>query len=151
MKRSLPDLVELVSNQSRTVAYELVDPFAHLMTVMRETCGGDLERALVMVVIILQSSRHPDFRKLETVAPEGHGALPGFGTNVRSIADSTGIPKETVRRKTRQLLEAGWVAREGNTLRYSLEGYRAVAPARDALIRMYAQGYQVFQRLAAED
>jgi hypothetical protein len=150
VKRSVPELTELVGGQSRTVAYELVDPFAHMMTVMRATCGGDLERALVMTVITLRASRHPDFRKLETIAPEDDGPLPSFAINVRSIADSTGIPKETVRRKAKQLIEAGWVIQEGNTLRYSAEGYRAATPVREALIRMYAQGYQVFERLAGE-
>ncbi len=141
--RSTLEFVELIGGRSRAVAYDLVGPVARLLTVAREACDGDLDKALLMMVITLCSSGHPDFKDIDfrDLAPDT--GLPGAGTNVRSLAESTGIPKETVRRKVRDLIEAGWVVRNGQTLRYSLQGYHAVQPVRDAIIRMYARGIQV--------
>jgi hypothetical protein len=39
------------------------------------------------------------------------------GLNARSIADFSGIPRETVRRKVQDLIDLGWVERHGNDLR----------------------------------
>ena len=66
--------------------------------------------------------------------------LPGFGTNMRSLAESTGIPRETVRRKVALLIARGWVVTDEGTLYYTIDGYRSVEPARDAIMRMYVRG-----------
>jgi hypothetical protein len=147
---STTDLIGLISAQSRAIAYDLVDPVARMLVVAREVCAGDFDKVLLMVVITLRSSQHPEFKMLQDADSAEHpSALPGFGTNARSLADSTGIPRETVRRKVGQLVKAGWVVRVGQTLCYSARGYEAVAPARDAIIRMYARGYQVLRTLEA--
>lgn len=100
-----------------------------------------------MVAISLRASQHPGFKQLDAVALEGAGPLPGLGANVRSLADSTGIPTETVRRKIQQLV-ADWVVRDGRNLRYSAEGDRAVAPARDSIIRMCVRGFEEIRAAA---
>ena len=105
--------------------------------------------ALIMITITLRSSCHPDFRSLDP-ADTGTGHLmPGYGTNGRSLAESTGIPRESVRRKVKQLIAAGWVARHGAHLRYTVRGYHAVAPAREAMLRLYVRGVQVIEALRA--
>jgi len=149
MPRSTSELYERLKGQSRAVAYELVEPLTSFLTVARAVTG-DLDRVLIMVTITLRSSRHPDFRSGAAFETGEDAALPGFGTNVRSVADSTGIPKETVRRKVRELVAMGWVVRDGNTLHYSALGYEAATPVREAMLRMYARGYEVIRQVEAE-
>ena len=146
MDRSTSDLFERLKGQSRAVAYELVEPLTSFLTVARAVTG-DLDKVLIMVTITLRSSRHPDFRSGKAFEDGEDAAVPGFGTNVRSVADSTGIPRETVRRKVRELEAMGWVVRDGNTLHYSVEGYEGAAPVREAMLRMYARGYDVIRRV----
>lgn len=148
---STPDLIELVSGRSPAVAYDLVEPLARFLTVAREVCGGDLEKVLLMVTISLRSSGHPDFKRFHPGELGDHDLLPGFGTNMRSLAESIGMPRETVRRKVQQLIDDGWVTRQGVTLYYTLEGYRAVEPARAAVIKMHVRGFQVIHALLDDD
>lgn len=79
----------------------------------RRHFDGDLDMMLVLSVIgdrtFSQRSADPriDFeaftKALVPTAPQD--------INVRSIADFSGIPRETVRRKVAQLLEKGWILR----------------------------------------
>lgn len=147
MDRSTPELIDLLNGHSKEVAYDLVEPLLRVLMVAHTTCGGDLEKAMIMVAVTLRSSRHPDFRKLDDDGAERLEVLPGFGTNIRSLADSTGVPKETVRRKVQQLIDAGWVVKQGAKLCYSAEGYRAVESVRRSIIEMYARGYRVITAL----
>jgi hypothetical protein len=146
---STRELVDLVNSNSRAVAYDLVEPLNRFLTVSRELCDGDLEQVLLMVVISLRSSLHPDFRSLDEADLNRLSVLPGFGTNMRSLAESTGIPRETVRRKVANLVERAWVVPRQNTLYYSTDGYRCVGPARDAIIRMHVRGFEVVGALTS--
>jgi DNA-binding IclR family transcriptional regulator len=53
--------------------------------------------------------------------------------NVRGIADSTGLSRETARRKVAELVALGWITRIGGSLHFTPEGYRALAAGRAAL------------------
>ena len=145
MPPSRSEIVELLAERPSAVAYDISQPLANFLREARDLADGDLDKAFVMVVIISRANQHPEFKKLspERLRPDSDLILPTLGTNVRSLAESTGIPKETVRRKVLELIDAGWVTRDGRTLRYTLEGFHAVAPAREALYRMYAQAFQV--------
>jgi hypothetical protein len=146
---ALPDLVELMSERPTSIGYEIAEPLARFLRTARDTAGGDLDKALVMVEIILRASQHPSYRGLtpDDLEAEDEAVFPSLGTNVRSIADSTGISKETVRRKVLELIEAGWVVRQGRSLYYSVDGYRAISPAREAMLRMYARAYLTVESL----
>ena len=61
---------------------------------------------------------------------------------MRSIADSSGIPKETVRRKVAALVREGLVLREGNNLSLSLAATPALTPVRDAVLKLAARNYE---------
>ncbi len=53
--------------------------------------------------------------------------------NIQSVADSTGIPRETVRRKIRRLIERGWVKKnEDGTLEVTASAAVDLAPATQA-------------------
>lgn len=151
MPRSASELVELLA-QRPAVASDVSEPLARFFKQARDLCGGDLDKAQVMLEIIVRATQHPRYRQLKRGELEagGQAALPSLGANVSSIAASTGIPKETVRRKVLELIDAGWVIREGRRLHYSREGYRAIAPAREAMFRMYARAYEVMGALVDE-
>ncbi|HYF22157.1 MAG TPA: hypothetical protein VD929_02050 [Caulobacteraceae bacterium] len=151
MTFSTAEIVEKISENSPAVAYDLVNPVTEVMLMARQTCDGDLDRALVMLIVTLRSSGHPEFRSLSPEEIAGGEALPSYGTNIQSLADSTGIPRETVRRKVNELIDKGWVSRRGNALSYTVAGYAAVKPTRDAIIAMHAQGYGVVHSLLGAD
>jgi DNA-binding IclR family transcriptional regulator len=74
--------------------------------------------------------------------------FPTLGTNVRSVAESTGTPKETVRRKVGELIEAGWISRQGNELRFTALAYQELAGARVAIEDLAVSNFQVVADLA---
>ena len=147
--RSTQELVDLVTRRGPALAFEISEPLARFLREARALCGGDLDKALIMVEIILRASQHPQFRRLDaaelnsTRSPD----IPSLGINVRSLAESTGIPRESVRRKVRELLESGWVVRQGHRLHFSHEGYVAVTRTRQEMQRMYVRAYQVVSAL----
>lgn len=73
--------------------------------------------------------------------------LPGLGANTRSIAETLGIPKETVRRKVSELIEAGWLARERGKLYSTARAYQELAPVREQLETLAARYYEVVAAL----
>jgi hypothetical protein len=127
-----------------TIAEDLAQPLLNFITIARETVGGDADKILLILTVGVRTSQHPEFADL---TPGGlrrgeTPVLPSLGINIRSIADSTGIPRETVRRKVGELVKAGWLVREGNDVRYTAEGYLAVTPARDAILALAVRNYE---------
>jgi len=82
----------------------------------RRYFDGDLDMMLVLAVIGDRtfSNRNAD----PTMNFEQFQAAPALTTpediNIRSIADFSGIPRETVRRKVGQLADKGWIERKGD-------------------------------------
>ena len=80
----------------------------------RAAFDGDLDMFLVLAVIgdrtLSQRKVDPALSFEEFQAVSGK-ALPE-DINIRSIADFSGIPRETVRRKVAQLIEHGWVTKK---------------------------------------
>lgn len=81
----------------------------------REVCDGDLDLFLVLTIIgercfspmnAPAQMSHADFieRSVTSVRP--------VAINVQSIADYSGIPRETVRRKIETLIAKGWIRRD---------------------------------------
>ena len=91
-----------------------VEGMMRLLTALRGHFGGDLDLMLVLGVIGGRTLPSSWVGKLETY---GHLTRAGIDAqlpsaiNLQSIADYTGIPRETVRRKLAILLERGWVTR----------------------------------------
>lgn len=88
--------------------------FTQLLIDLRKRFDGDLDLALVLAVI--GSRTQPDSwtpaltelgRMTRGQAPDGR-QLP---INIQSLADYSGIPRETVRRKMAVLQDRGWVTR----------------------------------------
>jgi hypothetical protein len=88
------------------------DAFCELLITLRRHFGGDLDRMLVLAVIgsrTLAGGRTDGlcYHRFMDAERAGEPAA----TNLQSIADYSGIPRETVRRKLRDLEASGWISR----------------------------------------
>lgn len=124
----------LLSEVHPKVAYDLLRPLTELLSVGRQVCG-DADKFLIILVVGVRTAGHPafkDFSQADLLAGRAP-VLPSLGTNMRSIAASVGIPKETTRRKVAELYEAGWLARAGRDVRFTAKGYQELAPVRERI------------------
>ena len=82
--------------------------FTRLLVELRKTFDGDLDAMLILAVVGIGSQQR-NWRDvlIDLAKTEGQDSP----TNIQSIADAAGIPRETVRRKLDNLQEAGWVIR----------------------------------------
>lgn len=81
----------------------------------RQNFEGDIDLFLVLCVIGERSFSHAKVRtdlKYDEWNAQTSILVEPEDINVQSIADFSGIPRETVRRKLRILLEKGWVERD---------------------------------------
>ncbi|WGM45350.1 hypothetical protein KOAAANKH_00212 [Brevundimonas sp. NIBR10] len=102
-----------------------------------------------MLVIAIRTTEHEGFATYSQ-AQLLSGEVPIFptlGTNVRSVAESTGTPKETVRRKVSELVEAGWISRQGNELRFTALAYQDLAGVRVAIEELAVTNFQIVANL----
>jgi len=91
-----------------------VEFFTRFLVKLRRSFDGDLDLLLIMAVIgeVTLPRRHlpPDFAYEQLIAGEGQ-SIPKDRIKTQSIADFTGMPRETVRRKLQILHEKGWLER----------------------------------------
>lgn len=142
----------LVADNYPAVARSLLRPLLHLLSLSRAACGGDVDKFLIMLVIAIRTTEHEGFAT-SSQAQLLSGEIPVFptlGTNVRSVAESTGTPKETVRRKVGELIEAGWIARERNELRFTVLAYRELSGVRVAIEELAVSNFQVVADLTRQ-
>jgi hypothetical protein len=133
------------------LAKDFNGPLIRFQIIGRHMCGGDLDRLLILGVIILRANEHPDYAALdpEEVMAGLIDPLPALPVNTSSIADSTGIPRESVRRKLSELVKMGWVSRERGAFRFTPVGYREVEPLRQAAIALTVQCTEAVERSLA--
>lgn len=142
-------LLRLVADNYPAIARGLLRPLLHLLSLSREACGGDVDKFLIMLVIAIRTTEHESFANYSQ-AQLLSGEIPVFptlGTNVRSVAESTGTPRETVRRKVGELVEAGWISRQGNELRFTALAYQDLAGVRVAIEDLAVSNFQVVAEL----
>ncbi|WP_271145461.1 hypothetical protein [Brevundimonas sp. NIBR10] len=143
------ELLHLVADRYPVIARGLLRPLLHLLGISREACGGDVDKFLIMLVIAIRTTEHEGFATYSQ-AQLLSGEVPIFptlGTNVRSVAESTGTPKETVRRKVSELVEAGWISRQGNELRFTALAYQDLAGVRVAIEELAVTNFQIVANL----
>jgi hypothetical protein len=83
--------------------------FARLLVALRKQFDGDLDAMLVLLVVSLGTSRT---NWQQSLMGEWSPGAQLTSTNTQSIADATGIPRESVRRKLERLRGKGWVERQ---------------------------------------
>ena len=89
----------------------------------RKFFNGDLDLCLVMMVIGERTFTHknaPDISYAQW-ADAPVGSVKHEAINLQSIADYSGIPRETVRRKLDWLVARGWVARDDRRYVYATD------------------------------
>lgn len=103
-----------------------------------------------MLVIAIRTTEHELFATYsqEQLLSGEIPVFPTLGTNVRSVAESTGTPKETVRRKVSELIEAGWISRHRHELRFTALAYRELAAVRVAIEDLAVSNFQLVADVA---
>ncbi len=121
-----------------------VSSLADFLIACRTSFNGDLDMFLVMTVIGDRtfSQRHvdPDL-DYETFRSGVGPSTTSLDINLRSIADFSGIPRETVRRKINQLVKLGWVVKQPNG------SLLATSKARDDLEPLTRASIQYISRM----
>ena len=87
--------------------------FTRLLVKLRDWFDGDLDLALVLAVIA--SRTHPEewvpaLQDLDQLTREDQSGIQR-PINIQSVAEYSGIPRETVRRKVATLHAKGWITR----------------------------------------
>lgn len=142
-------VAELVAENYPALALRLLRPLLDLFALAREGCGGDLDKFLIMLVIAVRTTEHGLFATYSQ-AQLLSGEIPVFptlGTNARSIAASVGLPRESVRRKVAELVEAGWIKRQGNELQFTTAAYQDLAPVRVAIEQLAVRNFDTIASL----
>jgi len=80
----------------------------------RKACDGDLDLFLIMAIVgerTFSATRAPESMSHTEFVTGTVGNIEPLPINLQSIADYSGIPRETVRRKLELLIQRGWVER----------------------------------------
>ncbi len=125
------------------VQYQFVQFLSEHMADCARSFGGDLEMPLILAVI--GQSHIAAYMTQSAPAPERLN----YGVSALRVADITGLPRETVRRKLKNLERLGWL--RSTPKGWSLEGASAVdtAAGRD-LEALNARGLERLSRLYTE-
>lgn len=112
--------------------------------------ANDLDRQLVLLIITLRSAMARGFADIpaEKLLSGDVETLPTLWTNIRSIADSTGIPRETVRRKVNELIKDGLVRRSGQLLTITPKVFPHNRFVVDKFIRLAAVSHASVEKMA---
>ena len=150
----MPDkLAPVLRRRYPQLAKDLLTPLVGLLSIGRSSCGGDLDKLLILLVVALRTAEDRRVAEIdfELVLSGAVDVYPSLSTNVRSIADSTGIPKESVRRKTAALVEAGFIRREANALSLAPQTSRALTDWREKLFDLAIRYHQLLASVESED
>lgn len=112
--------------------------FCELLVSLRRLFGGDLDLMLVLAVIGTRTMGRDRLGGLSYDALLALDRPPSAldPINLQSIADYSGIPRETVRRKLQDLQRAGWVAkRDDGYLFATAKAAMDLAPATEAAMK----------------
>jgi biotin operon repressor len=114
-----------------------VEHFTELLIALRRQFDGDLDRMLVLAVIGLRTLPARRVQQLSYADFEaGLTVQEPSPINVQSIAETSGIPRETVRRKVQALEQAGWIERQdGGYLAVSAKARQDLSPGTEATFR----------------
>jgi hypothetical protein len=145
-------LLPLLRDNYPRFAKHLVGGVTEVLCQARTAAGGDLDKFLVLLVITMRTVEDERYAEmnLEEMLSGEIAAYPSLHTNIRSIAESTGIPKETVRRKAGALIAEGWVTRHGNDLAITPLASQRFTPVREAALRLAARCHLIASALEDE-
>jgi hypothetical protein len=97
--------------QLRLFSYLIFTLIQRIDRLRREVYAGDLDLASITEAIGLSAiearMRDPEFREAYRSVGKQTGVAAQRGVNTLSVAAATGLPRETVRRKIKKLVELG--------------------------------------------
>lgn len=122
-----------------------------LLIAARKEFDGDLDMFLILAVVGDRTfSAHKADHTL-TFSSWQSNSLPHLAPddiNIRSIADFSGIPRETVRRKLAALSERGWIARnDDGVLHATVRARKELEPLTHAAIDYLSEMFTLLQKL----
>ena len=131
----------------------MLPPLAELLTCGRRVVGADLESFLILTIIAVRTFEDPRNAavSLDQVLGGGLERYESLHTNGRSISESTGIPRETVRRKVRELIATGWVTQEGSNLAVTPRAAADLKVLVNALAELMAVSHALVRDLHRRD
>lgn len=97
----------------------------------------------MVLVVALRTAPRQQFGRSADDAVDEDLVAPGMGTNVRSVADSLGLAKETVRRKVAELIETGWVIRRAGRLFLTSKAFHDLDPVRENIEHLAVRCYNL--------
>ena len=147
----MSESASLLRDNYASVSRFLLSPMVDFLAAGRTAFDGDLDRALIFLVVALRTAEHRKIEdiRLEDVLAGKVDRYPSLLTNVRSIAESTGIPRETVRRKVAALIDKGWLERRGDELTITTLSSRENTPFREAMLDVAARLHGLIERVQA--
>ncbi|MBS0254439.1 MAG: helix-turn-helix domain-containing protein [Proteobacteria bacterium] len=136
---------ELRRNFGQVHALHVAALTRHLVA-CRRACDGDLDLFLVLTIIGERSftpRNAPSGMSLDDFAQRPVSTVRPEAINLQSIADYSGIPRESVRRKLAALVERGWVQRDARGY------YAATDGAKDNLSDLTNSSLRYLRDMAA--
>lgn len=117
MARPDDEAVEFVRKAFTSLWPVHLSSFNKLLIQLRKAFDGDLD--LMLVLAVIGDRTRPDgwqpepvtYRQITRRKGAEHLQIP---INIQSVAEYSGIPRETVRRKVRALEQKGWVQRDAD-------------------------------------
>ena len=148
----MSESASLLRDNYASVSRFLVSPMVDFLAAARDAFDGDLDRALIFLVVALRTAEHREIEdiRLEDVLAGKVESYPSLLTNVRSIAESTGIPRETVRRKVAALIAKGWLERRGDELTITTLSTREATPFREVILDIAGRLHGLVERVKSE-
>lgn len=104
------DLAEAFRRDYLKYQYRFVEFFTEHVGELSRAFGGDLQSVIVLAIVgqMRLKAVRETLARGETPGPR----LQGDGTTASRIADVTGIPRQTVRRKLLALRDKGWLEQD---------------------------------------
>ncbi len=130
------------------VASRMLAAFIELLSQARRD-HGDLDRLMILLSLANRAYGDPAVAKAllradAAALPEG---MQPRATNTLSLAQTLGLPKETVRRKLNELIDCGLAERRSDGVAITLSAVKHLAGPRDWFIRMAAVHYERIDEL----
>jgi len=146
----MTELLDALRQRNPQLSDLLLKPLLDFLLVAHDATHGDLELHIILLTIAVRTVEHPDFPNLSMEDRLGGVPIfPTLGVNARSIAESSGIPRETVRRKVADLVRDGRIVREGANLHFTAKAFAESTVVRTAIERLAVQYYEVLRQEAA--
>ena len=128
-----------------------VSSLTQLLIAAREAFDGDLDMFLVLAIIgdrTFSSQKADPKQDFHSWQRQGSLLVAPQDINVRSIAEYSGIPRETVRRKLSVLMEKGWVIRnDDNILAATPKARHELEPLTHASIHYLGQMFDLLGKM----